>query len=30
LRFPNKQVETLTKDQIDGIIKTKISLLKLA
>ena len=29
LRFPNKQIETLTKDQIDSIIKTKISLLNL-
>jgi very-short-patch-repair endonuclease len=30
LRFPNKQVETLTTEQIKGIIETKISLLKLA
>lgn len=29
LRFPNKQIENFTKDQIDSIIKTKISLLKL-
>lgn len=30
IRFANKQIEAFTKDQIDSIIKTKISLLKLA
>lgn len=29
IRFANKQIEVFTKEQIDSIIKTKISLLKL-